>query len=73
MKLMVLKRCSVHKKEHNRWEASNTLYRHFVFFHGGHLENHLKWRIGPKISSVNILILNKRGPMNNILPLSEDT
>ena len=31
----------------------------FVFFHGGHLENHPKWRVGPKISSVNILILNQ--------------
>ena len=29
------------------------------FFHGGHLENHPKWRVGPKISSVNILILNQ--------------
>ena len=28
------------------------------FFHSGHLENHPKWRVGPKISSVNILILN---------------
>ena len=31
------------------------------FFHGGHLENHPKWRSGPKISSVNILILNQGG------------
>ena len=31
----------------------------FVFFHGGHLENHPKCRVGPKISSVNILILNQ--------------
>ena len=31
----------------------------FAFFHGGHLENHPKWRVGPKISSVNIFILNK--------------
>ena len=22
------------------------------FFHGGHLDNHPKWRVGPKISSV---------------------
>ena len=29
--------------------------------HGGHLENHQKWRVGPKISSVNILILNQGG------------
>ena len=41
------------------------------FFHGGHLENHSKWRVGPKISSVNILILNQGGPMNNIIPLPE--
>ena len=27
------------------------------FYHGGHLENHPKCRVGPKISSVNILIL----------------
>ena len=47
---------------------------HFIgilsfFFHGGHLENHTKWRVGPKISNVNIFILNQRGPMNNIIPL----
>ena len=41
------------------------------FFHGGHLENHPKWRVGSKISSINILILNQRGPMNNIIPLPE--
>ena len=41
------------------------------FFHGGHLENHPKWRVGPKISSVNILILNQGGPMNKIIPLPE--
>ena len=29
------------------------------FFHGGHLENYQKWRVGPNISSVNILILNQ--------------
>ena len=40
-------------------------------FHGGHLENHPKWRVGPKISSVNILILNQGGPMNSIIPLPE--
>ena len=34
-------------------------YMHFVFFQGGHLENHPKWWVGPKISSVNILILNQ--------------
>ena len=43
----------------------------FFFFHGGHFENHQKWRIGPMISSVNILILNQGGPMNNIIPLPE--
>ena len=42
-----------------------------TFFHGGHLENHPNWRVGPKISSVNILILNQRGPINNIIPLPE--
>ena len=34
------------------------------FFHGGHLKNHPKWRVGPKISSVNILILLKSGGSN---------
>ena len=30
---------SAHKGKHNRWfEADITLYRRFVFFHGGHLE-----------------------------------
>ena len=43
----------------------------FAFFHCGHLENHPKWRVGPKILSVNILILNQGGPMNNIIPLPE--
>ena len=41
------------------------------FFHGGYLENNPKWRVGPKVSSVNILILNQKGPMNNIIPLPE--
>ena len=41
------------------------------FFNGGHLENHPKWRSGPKISSVNTLILNQGGLMNNIIPLPE--
>ena len=41
------------------------------FFHGGHHENHPKWRVGPKKMSVNILILNQGGPMNNIVPLPE--
>ena len=40
-------------------------------FHGGHLENHPKSRVGPKISSDNILILNLGGPMNNIIPRTE--
>ena len=30
-----------------------------------------KWRVGPKISSVNILILNRGCPVNNIKPLPE--
>ena len=65
-------RCFAHKSKHNRWqEADITLYRHFVFFHGGHFENHPKWWVGPKISSVNILILNQGGPMKNIIPLPE--
>ena len=41
------------------------------FFHGGHLENHPKWRVGPKILSVIILILNQGCPINNIIPLPE--
>ena len=36
-----------------------------------YLETHPKWREGPKISSVNILILNQGVPMNNIIPLPE--
>ena len=35
------------------------------------LKNHPKKRVGPKISNVNILILNQRGPMKNIIPLRE--
>ena len=42
----------------------------FCFFTAAILKNHPKWRVGPKISSVNILILNQRGPMNNIIPLT---
>ena len=44
-------------------------YRHFVLSHGGHVEIHPKWRVGPKILSANILTLNKGDPMNNIIPL----
>ena len=33
--------------------------------------NTQKWRVGPKISSVNISILNQGGSMNNIIPLPE--
>ena len=44
----------------------------FLFLHGGHLENRPKRRVGTKISSVNILILNQGGPMNNFIPLPED-
>ena len=29
-------------------------------------------RVGPKLSSVNILILNKGTPMKNIIPLPEN-
>ena len=42
------------------------------FLHGGHLENHPKWRVGMRILSVNTLILNQGGPMNNVIPLPED-
>ena len=48
----------------------NTIW-HFGLFHGGHLENQIKEREGPKISRVDILILNEGGHMNNIIPLSE--
>ena len=33
----------------------------------------VKKRVGPKISSVNILILNQGCPMNNIIPLPESS
>ena len=46
-------------------------YIGILSFYGGHLENHPKWRVGPKILSVNILILNRMSPMNNIIPLPE--
>ena len=42
------------------------------FLHGGHLENRPTWRVGSKISSVNILILIQGGPMNNVIPLPDD-
>ena len=41
------------------------------FFMAAILKTHPKWRVGPKISSVNILILNQGGPMINIIPLPE--
>ena len=44
------------------------MYSPCVFFHGD-LENHLKYRVGPKISNVTILIFNQGVPMNNIIPL----
>ena len=43
----------------------------FAIFRGGHFENHPKWRVGPKISIVNILILNQGGQRNNLIPLPE--
>ena len=43
----------------------------FAIFRGGHFENHPKWWVGPKISIVNILILNQGGPRNNLIPLPE--
>ena len=63
MKLSILNidvlRIKVNKTEGMR------LILHYIgilsFFQGGHLENHPKWRAGPNISSVNILILNQ-GP-----------
>ena len=65
-------RWSAHKSKHNRWyEADITPYRHFVFCLGGYLKNYPKWRVGLKISSVNILILNQEVPINNIIPLPE--
>ena len=36
-----------------------------------YLEIHPKWRVGPKILSVNILNFNQWVPMNNIIPLTE--
>ena len=30
------------------------IYIGFVFLDSGHFENHPKWQVGPKISSVNI-------------------
>ena len=48
-----------------------TSYRQLVFFLGGQLNNHPKWRMGPNISSVNIVILNEDISMNNIIPLPE--
>ena len=44
----------------------------FPFLQGGHLENRPKWRVGMRISSVNILIHNQGGPMNNVIPRQED-
>ena len=65
-------RCSAHKSKHSRrQDADITLFWHFCLFHGGHLENHQKWQVGPKISSVKILILHQGGPMNNIISLPE--
>ena len=73
MKLRVLNTDVLLIKVSNR--DGKMLILHYIgiwsFFHGGHLENHPKWRIGPKILSVNILILNQGGPMNNIIPLPE--
>ena len=49
-----------------------TSYRcSLCFFLGGQLKNHPKLRMGPNISSVNIVILNQDLPMNNIIPLPE--
>ena len=62
----------LNKWKNNRWpEANITLFSILSFFHGGHLENHPTWRVGHKISSVNILILNQWGPINNIILLPE--
>ena len=43
----------------------------FLSFHGGHFENHPKWRVDPKILSVNILILDQEGPLNKMIPFVE--
>ena len=43
----------------------------FFSLHGGHFENHPKWWVNPKISSVNILILNQEGPLNKMVPFVE--
>ena len=52
-------------------DGMSLILHHIVFCLGGHLENHPKWRVGPKILSVNILILNQGAPVNNIIPLPE--
>ena len=60
-------RCSAYKSKFNRRKhAEITLNRNLVFFRGGHLEFHPKWR------SVNILIPYQGSPLNNIIPLPED-
>ena len=46
-------------------------YMSVFLFSQRHLENHPNWRVGPKIMSVNILIRNQLGPMNNIIPFPE--
>ena len=43
----------------------------FLSFRGGHFENHPKWRVDPKISSVNVLILNQESPLNKMIPFVE--
>ena len=45
-------------------------YRHFVFFHGGHLETIQNGGWDPRYR-VNILIFNQGCTMNNIIPLPE--
>ena len=52
-------RWSAHKNKHNRRKEAECNTIQAFFFLGGHLVNHPKWRVGRKISSVNILILNQ--------------
>ena len=52
-----------------RWDY--TIYDLFFSFRGGHFENNPKWRVDPKISNVNILVLNQESPLNKMIPFVE--
>ena len=41
-------------------------------FCGGHFEKWSKWRVHPRIFSVNILILDQKSSLNKMIPLVED-